>query len=140
MVKPYSLDLRVRVVEAVADGFSRHEAAALFSVSVANAVRWCQLENQTGSAAARPMGGKRPKLLEGQRDFLMARIAAKPDLTLEALLREVHARGSHVSLDTLWRFLKCCGHSFKKNRSRQRTGPARHCQKALLVEEISNAD
>ena len=54
----------------------------------------------------------------------MGRIAEKPDLTLEALLQEVHARGTVVSLDTLWRFLKRCGHSFKKKYFAKRARPA----------------
>jgi len=52
------------------------------------------------------MGGKRPYLLAGQRDFLLARLAEKPDLTLHALLLELRERGVVVSCDTLWRFLR----------------------------------
>lgn len=70
------------------------------------------------------MGGRRPYLLETQRDFLLSRMAEKPDLTLQALLDELRGRETVVSLDTLWRFLKRCGISFKKNHSRHRAGPA----------------
>ena len=70
------------------------------------------------------MGGRRPYLLETQRDFLLSRMAEKPDLTLQALLDELRERETVVSLDTLWRFLKRCGISFKKNHSRRRAGPA----------------
>ena len=76
----------------------------------------------TGSAAAKPMGGKRPYLLEGERDWLLARLAEKPDLTLHALLAELGERDVVVSCDTLWRFLKRQGISFKKNRVRDRAG------------------
>ena len=79
----------------------------------------------TGSPAAKPMGGKRPYLLEEQRGWLLARIREKPDLTLHALLGELAAaRGVVVSCDTLWRFLKREGISFKKNAARQRAGSA----------------
>lgn len=43
------------------------------------------------------MGGKRPYLLEGERDWLLARLAEKPDLTLHALLAELGERGVVVS-------------------------------------------
>jgi putative transposase len=69
------------------------------------------------------MGG-RPGVskLAGERTWLLARLAEKPDLTLHALLGELHERGIKVSCDTLWRFLRSAGISFKKNRVRQRTG------------------
>ena len=66
------------------------------------------------------MGGKRPYLPEGERSFLLGRLAEKPDLTLHVLLSELRARGGAVSCDTLWRFLRREGVSFKKNALRQR--------------------
>jgi len=121
MARPYSLDLRERVVAAVADGRSCRAVAELFHVSVASVVKWSQRARASGSAAAKPMGGKRPYLLEAERDWLLARLAEKPDLTLHALLGELAERGIVVSCDTLWRFLKREGISFKKNRRRNRT-------------------
>jgi len=53
---------------------------------------------------------------------MRTRLAAKPDLTLHALLAELSERGVVVSCDTLWRFLKRQGISFKKNRVRGRAG------------------
>lgn len=60
------------------------------------------------------MGGKRPYLLEGERSFLLGRLAEKPDLTLHALLSELRERGVAVSCDTVWRFLRRTGAGFKK--------------------------
>ena len=122
MARAYSLDLRERVVAAVVGGQSCGSAARVFGVSVASVVKWLQRYRTTGSAAAKPMGGKRPYLLEGERDWLLARLAEKPDLTLHALLAELGERGVVVSCDTLWRFLKRQGISFKKNRVRDRAG------------------
>ena len=70
------------------------------------------------------MGGKRPYLLESQRDWLLGRLREKPDLTLHALLAELADRGAVVSCDTLWRFLRREGISFKKNRFRGRAKPS----------------
>ncbi len=123
MARAYSLDLRERVVASVASGQSCRTVAGLFAVSVASVVKWSQRARATGSPAARAMGGKRPYLLAGERDWLLARLAEKPDLTLHALLAEMRARGVAVSCDTLWRFLRREGISFKKNRLRNRTGP-----------------
>jgi len=61
--------------------------------SVASVVKWSPRARTTGSAAAKPMGGKHPYLLEGERDWLLARLAEKPDLTLHALLAELGERG-----------------------------------------------
>ena len=123
MARAYSLDLRERVVAAVDDGRSCRQVAGLFRVSVASVVKWAQRARTTGSAAPRPMGGP-PGVskLDGERDWLLGRLAEKPDLTLHALLGELSDRGVTVSCDTLWRFLRGAGISFKKNRIRQRAG------------------
>ena len=65
-------------------------------------------------------------LLEGERDWLLARIERKKDLTLHALLAQLREeRGVVVCCDTLWRFLRRCGKTFKKRRSspRSKTDP-----------------
>src|SRR3954471_17297920 len=91
MPRPYSQDLRDRVVVSVAGGRSRRATAKLFSVSVATVARWSQRFRTTGSAAALAMGGRWPHRLASRRDWLLARIAEKPDLTLRALRTELAA-------------------------------------------------
>ena len=123
MARPYSLDLRERVVASVEGGRSRRKTARQFAVSIASVVRWTQRNRQTGSPAAKPMGGRRPRKLADERDWLLARLAEKPDLTLHELLAELAAkREIIVACDTLWRFLRREGISFKKNRTRERAG------------------
>jgi len=124
MARPYSLDLRKRVVSALKSGRSCRQVAQIYEVSVASVVRWSQRERLTGSPAAAKMGGHRPYILESERDWLLSRIKEKPDLTLHALLLELEERGVKVCCDTLWRFLKREGISFKKNAVRNRTGPS----------------
>jgi len=69
------------------------------------------------------MGGRRGRSkLDGERWWLLTRLAEKPDLTLKELIGELRERGVVVALDTLWRFLRAAGISFKKNRIRQRAG------------------
>src|SRR5215213_2107268 len=84
MPRPYSQDLRDRVVASVAGGRSRRATAKIFGVSVATVARWSQRFGTRGSAAALAIGGRRPYRLAGRRDWLLARIAEKPDLTLRA--------------------------------------------------------
>ena len=59
MPRAYSLDLRERVVAAVAAGESCRGVAKTFKVSVASVVKWSQRFRATGSAAAKPVGGVR---------------------------------------------------------------------------------
>ena len=63
MTRALSPDLRQRVVAAMRAGASSREAAKTFSVSVASAVRWSQLERATGSTAPRPHGPRRRLVL-----------------------------------------------------------------------------
>jgi transposase len=49
----------------------------------------------------------------------------KPDITLQALLGELHARGVQVSYYGVWHFVTRAGLSFKKKPARQRTGSPR---------------
>ena len=124
MVRPYSLDLRTRVVAAVANGQTCRAAAELFDVSVASVVKWSQRARATGSAAAKPMGGKRPVLLAGQRAFILDRIEAVPNLSLRALMAELAERGVVVSYGAVWTFVHREGLSFKKKRTSRRAGSA----------------
>lgn len=124
MARPYSLDLRERVVAMAAAGRTCREVAATFDVAISTVVKWAGRQRMTGSAAAKPMGGKRPLLLERERDWLLARLEEKPDLTLSALRAELAERGVMISCDTLWRFVRRQGKSFKKNRFRHRAKPA----------------
>lgn len=70
------------------------------------------------------MGGSRRAVLADERDWLLARIAEKPDLTLRAIVAELAGRGVRVSYDAVWRFYRQAGMTFKKKPARRRTGPA----------------
>lgn len=135
--RPYSLDLRERVVGAVAVGESCRSVAKRFGVSVASVVKWSQRYRATGSAAAKPMGGHRPYALAGERDWLLARIAAAPDLTLRAVLAELKDRGVTVSYFAVWHFFEHEGISFKKKPARGRAGPAGRGAPAKAVAAVS---
>src|ERR1700735_4090781 len=137
MSGPISNDLRVRAVAAGGGGArrgdagpSRRQAARRFGVGVSSVIRWVEQHRRTGSVAPKPMGGKRRPLVAGEhRAWLLGgvagkpgpspggreRIAAKPDLTLEEMRRELAQRGLQVGYGTMWRFCAREGLTFKKN-------------------------
>lgn len=123
MAKPYSMDLRERLVAVVEeDCLSRRQAAARFGVGESTAIRWVQRYRETGSVAPGQMGGHKPKAIRGaHRDWLVQRIAEE-EFTLRGLVGELAARGLNVDYRTVWNFVHEEGLSFKKNRARQRAG------------------
>lgn len=138
MVRPYSNDLRERVARSVLSGRSVRETARLFGVSVASAAKWSQRLRATGSAASRPMGGRRPRLLAGEEPWLLARLSEQPDLTMLGLALELRERGyPTVSPNTVWSQLRRAGFSFKKNAVRGRAVAAEDRAPAGAVEEVS---
>jgi transposase len=130
MARAYSSDLRDRVVAAVMAGSTVRAAADRFGVSVASAVKWSQRYRATGSAAAKPRGGKKPYVLVGQREWLLARIAEAPDLTLRAVMAELADRGVSASYHAVWDFFAHEGVTFKKKPVRRRAGPPGRGQEA----------
>ena len=138
MGKPYSVDLRERVVGSVEkDGLSRHQAAAHFGVAVSTAINWVRRFRETGSVAPGQMGGHKPKAIRGEHhDWLVHRCQEK-DFTLHGLVVELAERGLKVDYRSVWNFVHAEKLSFKKNRSRQRAGPSRHRAKADAVDKVS---
>ena len=70
------------------------------------------------------MGGDHNSRLKEERAWLLERVAAAPDLTLEEIRAELAERGKHVGYGTVWRFFAAEGISFKKNRARRRARTA----------------
>ncbi len=114
MPAPYSKDLRLRVMDAVRTGMSYEEVTGRFRVSNSTILRWTRRLRETGSYAALPMGGKKPFVLADEREWLLGRLAATPDLTLRALLSDLQARGIEVSYFALWHVVQRAGLNFKK--------------------------
>jgi transposase len=106
MARAYSLDLRERVVAAVASGQSCRTVAATFGVSASTVVKWSQRRRETGSVAARHRGGSKPRALKDVEDWLLERVAAEPHVTTRALAAELAEQGRRVSHVTVWNRLR----------------------------------
>ena len=139
MARPYSLDLRERVVAAVVTGESCRKVAETYRISVASVVKWSQRWRVSGSAAAKQMGGWRQLRLQCEREWLLARIAEKPDLTLRALAAELADRGVKVSYFAVWHFFDHEGVTFKKKSTRGRTRSTGRGQEARALATVAEA-
>lgn len=117
MGKPYSLDLRERIVRYVEEGHSARAAAQVFGVSASTAVRLAAARRCEGSIAPKPQGrapGTTGKLV-AHLDFLVERVRCEPDITLQELATELReARGVEVQLSSIHRALIRAGYSYKK--------------------------
>jgi transposase len=138
MPRAYSQDLRERVIDAVlVGGESRRSAARRFGVSDASAVKWLQRVTRLGDRRCARMGGYRRSKLKPHRDWLLAAIAAEPDMTLAALCERLAAEhGLKTDTGTLSRFFTSEGISFKKKRAAQRAGSARRGAPAGELEAL----
>lgn len=117
MARPYSKDLRERVVWAVEEeGLSRRQAAERFGIGIKTAIEWVRRFRETGSVAAKPMAGCRPKKIVGRyRDWLLERCQGQA-FTLRGLVGELAGRGLQVDYRTVWDFVHGEKLTYKKRR------------------------
>jgi putative transposase len=116
MAKPYSDDLRSRVADAIAQGGAYRAIADRFGLAPSTVIKWAKRLRETGSIAPAKFGGHLKCRLDAHRDFVLDRIETVPHLTLHGLKDLLAERGVTVSHDTVWRFLRREGLSFKKKR------------------------
>jgi transposase len=126
MGKPYSMDLRERVVASVLEGgLSRSKAAAQFAVAVSTVVIWVRRYQETSSVKPGQIGGHKPKAIRGEHEAFLARQVREGGFTLRGLVRELADRGLKVDYRSVWNFVHSEKLSFKKNRRGQRARPPR---------------
>jgi transposase len=121
MARPYSVDLRERVVRFVISGHSRHAAAAHFGVSVASAIKWVAAYLVSGEVSAKPLGGRRFSKLDPHRAFLVAQVQKQPDITMPELAAALATKGTTVDPASISRWLRRNNYRYKKSPSGQRT-------------------
>ena len=137
MGKPYSLDLRKRVVAAIEGGMSRNQAARQFGVAISTAIGWMQRVEQTGSVAPGQMGGHKPKAISGEHAVWLSQRIRAGDFTLRELVAELGERGLKVDYRSVWEFVHAQKLSFKKKRGGWRTRSARRGAAARPVDKVS---
>ena len=71
MGKPYSMDLRERVVAAIEGGESTHQAAARFAIGIATAGAWARLKRATGDVRPAKQGKPKGAVLDAHADFIL---------------------------------------------------------------------
>jgi transposase len=139
MGKPYSEDLRKRVVAAVeTGGLSCNQAAKQFGVAISTAILWVRRLRETGSVAPSKIGGYRPKAISGEyRVWLLQRL--KRDFTLRGLVGELAERGLKVDYRSVWEFVHAENLSFKKKRGGWGTRSSRRGKATSPVAQISKS-
>ncbi|MGO9770649.1 MAG: IS630 family transposase [Roseiarcus sp.] len=102
-----SMDIRKKVIKAIAGGMSRRQAAARFDIGPATAVRWAKRVEILGSVAPSRMGGdRRSRRIEAHAEFILAQLEEQPDLTILELREKIRERhGVGFGHATIWRFL-----------------------------------
>ena len=140
MGRPYSNDLRERVVAAVVTGgMSRNRAAEQFGVGISTAINWVKRVRETGSVAPGQMGGHRPKSISGEHRLWLLQRIKDGDFTLRGLVAELAGRGLKVDYRSVWEFVHAEKLSFKKKRGGWRTRPSRRGAAAGAVDKVSRS-
>jgi putative transposase len=116
MPKPYSNDLRERLVAAVGGGLSRHQAAARFGVAPSTAVNWVKRARETGSVEPGQMGGHRQRAIRGEYETWLSARVLERDFTLRGLVAELAERGLDADYWAVWTFVHTQGLTHKKRR------------------------
>jgi transposase len=117
-MKPFSMDLRERVVNAYDRKEGTRRALALrFDVSEAWIKKILHFRRATGSPAPKPhRGGPKPKIDAQKALELKALVAAQADLTLAELRERLGVDGSIMAVFRALKRLKC-------RRKKSRCGP-----------------
>jgi transposase len=103
-MKPYSKDLRLRVLAAVDAGTPREEVAKTFSVSMPTIKRWIKRRRETADVQPRAIPGRPPRKGAMLKEWLPKHLEANDDLTLEEHREAFEEEfGEEVSTSTIGR-------------------------------------
>ena len=115
MGKPYSMDLRERVVSAIEGGLSTRQAAARFAIGIATAGAWARLKRATGAVRPAKQGKPKGAVLDVHADFILGVLAEAPDTTLDEMVERLREeRAVTVVRTAVWKLLDRHGQTYKK--------------------------
>jgi transposase len=120
MAKPYSEDLRRRVVDAIDDGATIPEAAEQCGVSTSSVVRFLRLHRETGSVSGAKFGGYKDFVLAAHEELVRSLIEEQPDITLAELEARLAKKKVMVGKSSISRFLIHLKLPFKKKSAGRR--------------------
>lgn len=110
------MDLRERIVAAVATGVSHPAVARRFGVAVATVGNYVRLQRTTGGLAPRLRPGGQPEIGPARYPQLEAQLRADADATLAAhCMTWAEREGQLVSVSTMSRTITRLGWTYKKN-------------------------
>jgi transposase len=116
-MKPYPLELRQRIVEAVGQQLSPiEEIAGMFQVHSSYVYKLLRRRRNTKDLAPLPHGGgASPKLESADREVLVDLAAEQPGATLAELREGIRKKKRvSVSVSTVWRWLEALALTRKK--------------------------
>jgi transposase len=113
-MKPYSEDLRKKIVSAVERGMPKTEAARTFGVSLSSVKRYARLVDREEPLAPRKGGGRPPKTNAAIERLLEEDVARRPYASAYERAAFVRAAsGVGLSASTIRRLLRRLGFSQK---------------------------
>lgn len=114
-MRPYSEDLRWRVVAAVDSGLPHHDVVWRYAVSPATIGRWLKQRRETGGLTPKAIPGPAPVKTVGLAEALPARLTTHADATLAEQCAWWQEQAGHaVSEATMSRALAALGWTRKK--------------------------
>jgi transposase len=113
-MRPYSEDLRTRIVQAVRNGMSKSATARLFGLSLSSVKRYARTADRGASLTPRKGGGRPPKADEVTRKLLQADLEERPAATVSERRRFLECTTAKILSDsTIRRLLKSMGFTQK---------------------------
>ncbi len=128
-MRPYSLDIRERIVAALDQGQTYRQVAQRFPISVPTVGRYRRLEKTNGTLKPKPLPGRKPALTPEEQEPLRHLLATRQDwtiLTLQGAWQE--QTGKRLSKSCLHQWMHRLGFSCKKRVAWQPNETARKMQ------------
>ncbi|KKN80166.1 hypothetical protein LCGC14_0332480 [marine sediment metagenome] len=127
MARAYGIDLRKRVIEAIASGFSTREAGRRFAIGESTAGSWHRDWRSTGRMEPGRQGQPEGSKLDAHEAFILALVDTDDkDITLAEIAERLETeRGVSTCPSLIHKFFKKRGFTYKKRRHMRRSSSVR---------------
>jgi transposase len=113
-MKPFSLDLRQRVVDALAQGQTQKQVAQRFDISLSSVTRWAKQWRETNCLTTKPIPGRPRAIDQTLKLRILELVTTQTNHTLATLGQALQQQGYKISKSVLHRELIQSGFSHKK--------------------------